>query len=167
MLAPLELDGQTLAIDILARRPALLLTVDGLRVNAVEHAAAAPGAFSLSVNGRVVTGWRHVRGDEIYLRIAGRTLQLRRSSLSAGEAQGGNTGNVVLSDMPGTVIGIHAKPGMAVAEGDKLLTIESMKLQVTVAAPRDGRIAEIHVGENASFDRGVPLVSLAPTEAGA
>jgi hypothetical protein len=37
-----------------------------------------------------------------------------------------------------------------------------MKLQMTLAAPRAGRIQAVHVAANASFDRGVTLVSFEP-----
>ena len=42
---------------------------------------------------------------------------------------------------------------------DKLVTIESMKLQVGLVAPRDGTIAAIHVPAETAFDRGALLIS--------
>ena len=40
--------------------------------------------------------------------------------------------------------------------------IESMKLQTTIAAWRDGVVEAIHVAAGASFDRGAALATLAP-----
>jgi biotin carboxyl carrier protein len=46
-----------------------------------------------------------------------------------------------------------------VKAGDKLITIESMKLQVGLVAPRDGTIEKIHVPAETAFDRGATLIS--------
>ena len=41
--------------------------------------------------------------------------------------------------MPGSVVEIHKQAGRAVQRGETLVTIESMKLQMALVAPRDGR----------------------------
>ena len=65
--------------------------------------------------------------------------------------------------MPGTLVAHHVEIGAEVALGARLVTIESMKLQVTIAAPRAGVVARLHVAEGATFERGAVLVSLAPS----
>ena len=67
--------------------------------------------------------------------------------------------------MPGTVIAIHTEVGAEVKAGDKLITIESMKLQVGLVASRDGVIEGIHVPAETAFDRGALLISLVPLAA--
>ncbi|MBP7063867.1 biotin/lipoyl-containing protein [Ferrovibrio sp.] len=153
-----DLNGQSCELDVLARRPDLRLALDGSAFNVSEQPGTG-GAFSLLVNGQSVQGWRLVVGDDIYLRIAGRNIHLRRQSEAGDAAQAGAAANEILADMPGTVISLHAAPGQEVAEGDKLLVIESMKLQMSILAPRAGRIAKLHVTENATFDRGAVLIS--------
>ena len=64
--------------------------------------------------------------------------------------------------MPGTVIAVHVTEGQAVARGDTLVVIESMKLETAIKALRDGTIATVHVATGQAFDRGMPLVTLAP-----
>jgi biotin carboxyl carrier protein len=68
--------------------------------------------------------------------------------------------------MPGTVITCHTGAGAEVALGERLVTIESMKLQMTILAPRTGTVARIHVAENVTFERGTVLVSLVPLAGG-
>lgn len=161
-----ELDNHAVTTAIRARRPALLLEV-GDRAVRIEELPAETGAFTLDVDGRKVEGWRYVKGDEVFLRFGGRTYHLRRGRDGANAGAAADAAHEVLSEMPGTVIAVHAAAGATVAEGDRLLTIESMKLQLSVVAPRDGQIAAIHVAENATFDRGITLVSFVKPPAAA
>jgi biotin carboxyl carrier protein len=62
--------------------------------------------------------------------------------------------------MPGTVVRIAAQTGSTVAAGDAILVIESMKLETTIRAWRDGIVEAVHVTEGATFERGTLLVSL-------
>jgi 3-methylcrotonyl-CoA carboxylase alpha subunit len=165
------LDERDVALDIIGRRPDLLI-----RHNDANHVVAETkrgaqtqgrGAFELAIDGRVVTGWRYAIGDEVYVRIDGRTFlvglpqaQLRAHVHSKGDAE-------IRADMPGTMIAIHGEAGQEVKAGDKLVTIESMKLQVTLVAPRDAVVASFHVPAETAFERGALLVSFVTAEAAA
>jgi acetyl/propionyl-CoA carboxylase alpha subunit len=158
-----DLAGRELELQVLGRRPQLTFGLDGNVVRTMELPAVT-GAFVLEVDGKLVHGWRLVVGDDVYLRFQGRNLHLRRQAEGGDAAGSGAAANEILAEMPGTVISLHAAVGQEVAEGDKLLVIESMKLQMSIIAPRMGRIAKVHVAENATFDRGVPLISFAADE---
>jgi pyruvate carboxylase len=47
-----------------------------------------------------------------------------------------------------------------VAKGDKLATLEAMKMQTTIYAPADGVIAEVAVAVGDSLDAGDLLLAL-------
>jgi pyruvate carboxylase len=47
--------------------------------------------------------------------------------------------------IPGVITGLHATVGGKVAKGDKLITLEAMKMQTTIYAPETGIVAEILV----------------------
>ncbi|MFO1053539.1 MAG: pyruvate carboxylase [Planctomycetota bacterium] len=49
--------------------------------------------------------------------------------------------------MPGKVIAVKVKAGDEVKEGDPLITLEAMKMETIVRAPRAGRIAELVAAE--------------------
>ena len=62
--------------------------------------------------------------------------------------------------MTGTVFRIETEVGNEVREGDELLVIESMKMEVPVEAPGDGRVDRILVTEGQTIDEGDVLVVL-------
>jgi urea carboxylase len=62
--------------------------------------------------------------------------------------------------IPGNVWKILAAPGAAVAEGDPLVVLESMKMEVTVSASRAGKVREIRCAEGKPVHAGETLVVL-------
>ncbi|HEY0254029.1 MAG TPA: biotin/lipoyl-containing protein [Kofleriaceae bacterium] len=128
----------------------------GEREHVVVELAAPPGEFAITIDGERVTGHRYDAGDRVFVRIAGETFVIPRV-LRAGAAANRDE---LRSDMPGTVVKHHVKLGQRVAPGDPLVTVESMKLQVVIAADRDGVIKTLPFAEGAAFDRGAVLVTL-------
>jgi 3-methylcrotonyl-CoA carboxylase alpha subunit len=51
----------------------------------------------------------------------------------------------ILSPMPGKVISVEVTEGEAVTKGQKLLTLEAMKMEHTLTAPFDGTVAQLTV----------------------
>jgi biotin carboxyl carrier protein len=155
------LNEQDVSLDIVARRPDLRIK-SGEIVHTVAEVPATGAAFELKVDGKSHSGFRYAIGDEVYVRIGTRTFivglpqaQLRAHSKGAGH-------DALHADMPGTVIAVHTEVGAEVKAGDKLITIESMKLQVGLVASRDGVVEGIHVPAETAFDRGALLISLVP-----
>jgi urea carboxylase len=62
--------------------------------------------------------------------------------------------------IPGNVWKILTTPGSSVAEGDPLVILESMKMEVTVSASRAGKIREIRCAEGRPVNAGETLVVL-------
>jgi len=158
------LNEQDISLDILARRPDLKIK-SGDNTHTVFEMPSGGAEFEIEVDGEFYSGYRYVSGDEVYVRIGTRTfiVGLPQASLRAHSA--GKTGDALHADMPGTVIALHTEVGAEVKAGDKLITIESMKLQVGLVAPRDGIVEAIHVPAETAFDRGALLISLAPPAA--
>ena len=78
-----------------------------------------------------------------------REVQVRDRSLQAAgprarKASSGNPGHVGAST-PGLVTGIFVGPGDRVAANAKLLTLEAMKMQSTLYAPKEGTVREVLV----------------------
>jgi pyruvate carboxylase len=78
-------------------------------------------------------------------RSAKATVEVRR------KAEEGNDTHVA-APMPGAVSTVSVKKGEAVKAGDVLLTIEAMKMETALHAPRDGTVTELLVTPGAQID---------------
>jgi biotin carboxyl carrier protein len=66
----------------------------------------------------------------------------------------------VKATLPGLVVAVAVEPGAEVAHGDALLTIEAMKMQNEVRAPRAGRVIEVAVVAGQAVATGTALLRL-------
>jgi biotin carboxyl carrier protein len=77
-----------------------------------------------------------------------------------GEA-GGVTGDVIVtSPMPGLIVVTPVAEGDRVKKGDKVIVLESMKMENELRSPRDGVVHRVHVSPGASVEKGQPLVTI-------
>lgn len=60
----------------------------------------------------------------------------------------------VAANMPGMVIGVAVKQGESVSQGDKLLTLEAMKMETTINAERDGEVVQLLVKSGSQVEAG-------------
>ena len=60
----------------------------------------------------------------------------------------------------GTIWKIEVKPGDSVEEGQTLVIIESMKMEMPVEAPAAGKVESIAVAEGQAVDEGDTLIVL-------
>jgi pyruvate carboxylase len=93
-----------------------------------------------------------------FFELNGQPRQIKVDDLSQAatraprrQAEAGN-GNHVGAPMPGLIAQIAVRAGEEVRRGDTLLTIEAMKMQTSVRAERDGRLAEVAVQVGTQVD---------------
>jgi biotin carboxyl carrier protein len=60
----------------------------------------------------------------------------------------------VKAHITGVIFQIPTKPGDAVAAGDPVIVLESMKMEIPVEAPRAGVVKEITVSEGQTVQEG-------------
>jgi len=68
-----------------------------------------------------------------------------------------NTGHVGAS-MPGMVVMVNVSAGDLVKQGDKLLTLEAMKMETNITAEVHGKVLEVHVKPGSQVETGDLLV---------
>ena len=125
--------------------------------------AETTGALALLIDREEVEARYAILGDDLFLHVDGRAYHVRHVDpvRRHQDAQTSEAQAAARAPMPGTVVRVITAEGTAVAAGDPLLVIESMKLETTIRAWRDGIVARVHVAEGQSFERDVVLVSLA------
>ena len=62
--------------------------------------------------------------------------------------------------MPATVVDVKVAPGQEVTTGEVLVTLEAMKMELTITAPRDGRVKGVACRPGELVQPGVPLIEL-------
>ncbi len=70
----------------------------------------------------------------------------------------------IVAPMPGQIQVINVTAGDAVASGDPLMVMEAMKMEHTLAAPRDGVVAEVLVSVGDQVEASAMLLSLKDVE---
>ncbi len=81
---------------------------------------------------------------------------------SSKKRTGTNIGNIH-SPMPGLIVDIMVKIGDRVKKGQTLLIQEAMKMQMKLRAPSEGVVKFISTSPGSQVEKGVLLISLAPT----
>lgn len=144
------------------------LSIEGQTRRAALTRGLADGEYFLEIDGRRERLFLATRGDLHFVHWRGRAHRveainaLERARLAAAPTGGAE---ILRAPMPGTVVEVVVEPGQVVAAGELLMTIESMKLQTSITAPHDARVAEVRVSAGATFDQGAELVRLESPEA--
>ena len=74
----------------------------------------------------------------------------------------GRAGSTV-APMPGRVVQLLVAVGDTVVAGQRLLTIEAMKMEHQVVSPHPGSVTEIFVQPGQQLDGGQPLLKVDPS----
>jgi biotin carboxyl carrier protein len=99
-----------------------------------------------------------IAGRRMAVTARGHRERLLAESQLVGAAHHGPSD--VLASLPGLVVRVLVDPGDAVAAGEPLITLEAMKMQNEIRAPRDGRVSEVAVAAGQAIAGGTLLVRL-------
>ncbi len=82
-----------------------------------------------------------------------------------GTGSGGVSDGAILSPMPGRIIAVEVAAGDTVTKGQKLLTLEAMKMEHSLTAPFDGVVAELNAEAGAQVQVEALLVRIEANDA--
>ena len=133
----------------------------GIRLKEKAVPAAAddkPSAYTVTINGKAYTvqmgdGSAQVNGKNYSVDIAA-------GGTAAAAAPAVGEAKPVTSQMPGAVLRIDVSVGDVVSEGDTLLVMEAMKMEVEVKAPGAGTVSAIPVSVGDQVQSGGTLVEI-------
>jgi 3-methylcrotonyl-CoA carboxylase alpha subunit len=138
---------------------ALTLDVGGQRR---PFAARALGhdRHDVTLGGQRWTLAVYAQGERITVFAPDGTLALQEFDALAHAGEGASPGGSLTAPMPGKVVAFLAKRGEAVKAGQPLAVMEAMKMEHTIAAPRDGTVAELLYGVGDQVAEGAALLRL-------
>jgi len=79
---------------------------------------------------------------------------------AAGTRAGGAAPGEVPSPLAGLVVSVDVQVGQSVSEGDKLVTLEAMKMNTQVFATCTGKVSQINVKAGDAVQEGDPLLTV-------
>ena len=139
------------------------ITIDGRDYRGSLRPAG--DAHELTLDNRNERMWIVVHRDTVHVHAFGRAWTLSLVDPVERARHGGVSEDVATAPMPGTVITVAVQAGQAVTVGERLIVIESMKMQSEIVAVRDGVVDRVFLQVGETFDRGAPLVALIPEAA--
>lgn len=127
--------------------------------------ARGDGTLSLTADGRRITLAGTAQGTERQLWVDGRTWRAARVVAGGGARPTVDAG--LAATIPSVVLDVLVAPGDAVAEGDPLVLLESMKMVVPIVAPHAGTVTAVACAKGDAVVPGVALVTLEAAGSGA
>ena len=83
---------------------------------------------------------------------------------AGGAAEGAGGDGAILSPMPGRIIAVDTAVGAPVAAGQKLVTLEAMKMEHSLVAPFDGVVAELNAEPGTQVSEGTLIFRIEKDE---
>jgi oxaloacetate decarboxylase (Na+ extruding) subunit alpha len=154
----IAIDGTSYNVD--AIEPGLYRVSDGTR------------RWTVAVAGQPDERWISVDGRTSVVEIGSRESGIGSRPASAREQSGGASGvagrrktrasghDAMTAPMPATVMKLLVEPGAQVADGDTVIVLEAMKMELAVRAPRAGVVKAIHCKVGELVQPGVVLLEL-------
>ena len=142
--------------------------LSGFRLNAPAVARVGLGRggefrdVTLDGQGEIaaVSGFRD--DEQVVAFYAGQAYAFALSA--RGSTAGVASSGAVLAPMPGKVTSVEVVAGDTVTKGQRLLTLEAMKMEHGLTAPFDGTVAELNASEGDQVVEGSTLVRIDPQE---
>jgi 3-methylcrotonyl-CoA carboxylase alpha subunit len=150
------------AVAILAsEEEATLPALAGFRLN-------APPRLAVALDGRTVElgddqDIAEVSGftddQRVVVFDAGQAFEFSLAARGTGTSHGIHDGEIE-APMPGKVTAVEVTQGEKVAKGQRLLTLEAMKMEHALTAPFDGKVSELNATPGAQVTEGHILVKV-------
>ncbi len=132
----------------------------------VHVVAIRDGTITVLVDGRPLHAHIVRDGDRSLISIEGQTYEFNHTPPKHDRTRlRGTSGSFepeIRSPMPGKILSVKVVAGQVVAAGQTLVLLEAMKMENTLTAEGEARVAAIHVADGDLVELGQVLVKLEP-----
>lgn len=148
---------QTHTLDIERAGDDFEIEINGARAR-VQVITFAPPRITFLYNGKIVSARVASDGKKRWAHVGGATFVLERADARTQRAHShvareGTGSGIVTAPMPGQVRGVLARVGDWVEEGQPLLLLEAMKMEIRVTAPHAGQIVQLDTSVGQTVER--------------
>jgi 3-methylcrotonyl-CoA carboxylase alpha subunit len=91
----------------------------------------------------------------------GQRYSFARAAAFAWESKDAGGGNQIIAPMPGRIVLVKSKAGDVVEQGQELLVMEAMKMELALKAPRAGTIESVNAAQGEFVEADAVLVKFA------
>jgi biotin carboxyl carrier protein len=99
-------------------------------------------------------------GQRVWIFVDGYAVEFSVEESTATRPRSVRDQDALTPPMPSTVARVHVQAGQRVAQGDILLVLEAMKMELPVRAPRAGTVKAIRCAEGQLVQPGEALIDL-------
>ena len=145
-----ETQGETVRVNLDGNEVELVLITKDAQEGWCRTSDGNLHSFCWTWTGNALHLW--VDGDFFIFEKVESRRQLNRESSGRG-------GDVV-APMPGRVAQVLVQPGDSVQRGQTVIILESMKMELEIAAQRDGVVKRVPVEPGSQVDKGMRLLEL-------
>jgi len=142
-----SVNGQVMEVDFenISGQPVYSMVIDGKSYEAYVY--------------EVEDEWQVLlQGQQYPIRVEDEREKRLKAAAGAGVAESGEFH--LKAPMPGLVVTVAVQPDQAVAKGDVLVILESMKMQNELRAPRAGKVTRMRVKAGETVDRRQTLLTI-------
>ncbi len=152
--AQLEHAGETADVRVAVRGPESFEVAEGESFHRIERRGGA-----WWIDGAKVAA-RTIRTGGAVTVFFGNAYAFEVSDPLDRASEAGPGADLILAPMPGLLRQVEVAAGETVAKGQRLATLEAMKMEHGLAAARDGVVAEVVASEGSQVEAGAPLIRL-------
>jgi acetyl-CoA/propionyl-CoA carboxylase biotin carboxyl carrier protein len=99
--------------------------------------------------------------DASWVFVDGQVARIETEAPSAGRGRTRARGDAsIMAPMPATVVAIHTAAGQPVNEGDTVIVLEAMKMELPIKSPRSGIVKAVHCAKGDLVQPGVNLLEI-------
>ncbi len=156
--------SHSVLLDHHGERQLVRFTIKGSRhfdfvFGGLEVCSYDNGLVRFAIDGRVAAASVLRIGHDVTVQFEGYdTIFHHVQSVSGQEEASGESR--ILSPMPGLIRLVSVVEGANVAKGDRMVTMEAMKMELSLTAPRDGKVASVSVAAGDQVNEGALLIEL-------
>jgi acetyl/propionyl-CoA carboxylase alpha subunit len=103
--------------------------------------------YQVACGGGIFEGIAVRDRERVWVMIDGALFDFTMEGDEAPRRTSGRDESALMPPMPATVLRVSVTPGDSVRDGDVLIVLEAMKMELSIRAPRDGVVSAVHCAE--------------------